>query len=167
MDDQAKSRAGTGLRYRKLRIAWSVIWGILGLLVVALWVRSYFFVHCLSFMENNFSGNIASDLGDLSGNLYIGKVGGASRWELWGYGVSERVLAKAGERSWVWQRFEWQMAPEGFSFRVPHWILVGLSAAIATIPWLGQSPYQFSLRTLLMAMTVVAVGLGAIVYSMR
>jgi hypothetical protein len=29
------------MKYRKLRIAWSVGWGVLCLLLVALWVRSY------------------------------------------------------------------------------------------------------------------------------
>src|SRR6476659_6230618 len=30
-----------GMKYRKLRIAWSVVWGILCLLMITLWVRSY------------------------------------------------------------------------------------------------------------------------------
>ncbi len=30
-----------GMRYRKLRIAWSVAWEIIGLLLIALWVTSY------------------------------------------------------------------------------------------------------------------------------
>src|SRR3954451_8568493 len=29
------------MRYRKLRIAWSVVWGIACLLLIVLWVRSY------------------------------------------------------------------------------------------------------------------------------
>jgi len=29
------------MKYRKLRIAWSVAWGVVCLLLVALWVRSY------------------------------------------------------------------------------------------------------------------------------
>jgi hypothetical protein len=30
------------MKYRKLRIAWSVFWGIVAVLLVALWVRSYY-----------------------------------------------------------------------------------------------------------------------------
>src|SRR5688572_22570181 len=30
------------LRYRKLRIAWSIGWGVLCLMLIALWVRSYY-----------------------------------------------------------------------------------------------------------------------------
>ena len=29
------------MRYRKLRIAWSVVWGLASVLLVVLWVRSY------------------------------------------------------------------------------------------------------------------------------
>ena len=31
------------MRFRKLRIAWSVAWGVLALLLIVLWVRSYWF----------------------------------------------------------------------------------------------------------------------------
>jgi hypothetical protein len=29
------------MRFRKLRIAWSVLWGLAAVLLIALWVRSY------------------------------------------------------------------------------------------------------------------------------
>jgi hypothetical protein len=29
------------MKFRKLRIAWSVVWGLLALLLIGLWVRSY------------------------------------------------------------------------------------------------------------------------------
>src|SRR4051794_7311826 len=32
------------MKYRKLRIAWSVTWGIAAVLLIALWVRSYWIV---------------------------------------------------------------------------------------------------------------------------
>src|SRR6476619_8397745 len=31
------------MRYRKLRIAWSVVWGVVALPLVVLWVRSYWY----------------------------------------------------------------------------------------------------------------------------
>jgi hypothetical protein len=43
--------------------------------------------------------------------------------------------------------------------RVPHWFLVVMSSLVASIPWLA---WRFSVRTLLIAITLVAVGLGAI-----
>jgi hypothetical protein len=50
------------------------------------------------------------------------------------------------------------------AFRFPIWLLVLLVAAIGTAPWL---PYRFSLRTLLIATTLVAVVLGVIVAVLR
>jgi hypothetical protein len=46
----------------------------------------------------------------------------------------------------------------------PHWIVVIVSGAVAIMPWLR---WRFSLRTLLIATTVVAVVLGLIVYVSR
>ena len=31
------------MRFRKLRIAWSVVWGLACVLLIALWVRSYWY----------------------------------------------------------------------------------------------------------------------------
>ena len=44
--------------------------------------------------------------------------------------------------------------------RAPHWFLLILSLAIAFLPWMQL---KFSLRTLLIGMTLVAVGLGLVV----
>jgi hypothetical protein len=55
----------------------------------------------------------------------------------------------------------------GWKLFVPYWFLVviaGISAALCGIPWVK---WHFSLRTLLIATTLVAVGLGVIVYASR
>src|SRR5689334_14765186 len=41
-------------RFRKLRIAWSVTWGVAAVLVCVLWVRSYWRVYSL--YENHYVG---------------------------------------------------------------------------------------------------------------
>ena len=43
--------------------------------------------------------------------------------------------------------------------RFPHWFAVALVIVLATAPW-----WRFSLRTLLIATTLIAVGLGAVNY---
>jgi hypothetical protein len=48
----------------------------------------------------------------------------------------------------------------------PHWLPALLSAALAVIPWLSRS-CQFSLRTLLLATTALAVALGLIISATR
>jgi hypothetical protein len=46
---------------------------------------------------------------------------------------------------------------------VPDWLVVSLCVAIGFVPWLPW-PRQFSLRTLLIATTLIAVALGIIVW---
>jgi hypothetical protein len=48
--------------------------------------------------------------------------------------------------------------------QLPHWFLVVLTAAFTVIRWMK---WRFSLRTLLIATTLVAVALGAIVLAAR
>jgi hypothetical protein len=62
-----------------------------------------------------------------------------------------------------------KLGPLGFGSSVnglvlPHWFLVVMSTALGVAPWFR---WRFGLRTLLIAMTLFAMGLGAIVYSMR
>src|SRR2546423_33436 len=47
---------------------------------------------------------------------------------------------------------------------VPHWFPVLLLATFAVAPWYRRIPHQFSLRTLLIATTLVAVVLGLLVW---
>ena len=51
-----------------------------------------------------------------------------------------------------------------------HWSLVFAFAVLAAIPWLSGLHWirwRFSLQTLLIAMTMAAIGLGLIVYVLR
>ena len=65
--------------------------------------------------------------------------------------------------------------PIGFSFKsnssgvaceLPYWLLFTLASAIGFAPWLRWSR-RYSLRTMLVAATVVAVGLGLVVCASR
>jgi hypothetical protein len=55
-------------------------------------------------------------------------------------------------------RFVW-LSIDNWDVWIPHWVLVLLSAVFAALPWL---PWKFSLRTLLIATTLIAVVLGLI-----
>ena len=84
------------MKYRKLRIAWSVFWGIACVLLI------------------------------------------------------------------VWGLFWFN--PWGVDISVPYSFLILLTSMVAVSPWFL---WRFSLRTLLIVTTLVAVGLGAIVYAVR
>ena len=53
--------------------------------------------------------------------------------------------------------------PMGQWLVVPHWFFATLAAGLAALPWFQQK-WKFSLRTLLIATTLVAVVLGLIVW---
>jgi hypothetical protein len=50
-----------------------------------------------------------------------------------------------------------QWGPGDIAFRFPFWFPVVITMALAAAPWLR---WRFSLRTLLVATTLVAVGMG-------
>jgi hypothetical protein len=106
----------------KYRIAFSVTCGILCLLLIVLWVQSYWW-----------ADNVI--------------------------GPSHRFAMTSGN-GWltVWI--------EDWGFQFPYWmptVVVGILAVVTS--W--RHPWRFSLRTLLIVMTHVAAGLGAIAWALR
>ena len=148
-------------RFRKLRIAWSTICGSATVLLIVLWVRSYAWVEGVT---APIAANQALQFGSLPGVFAVG-------------------LRNVQEAFIVSQRpaDEWQSHHKGPSqlwggrmltqstkaVYLPFWLLVLLSASFAVVPWIRQISRRFSLRTLLIATTLVAVVLGAIVYTTR
>jgi hypothetical protein len=150
---------------RKLRIAWSVACGIACLLFVALWVRSHWWCDVLSYRE---------------GQTYV-SVGcgpGIAWFRATEFQPSLRVMTKLGWRlgsgpaancadlkplSWT-RTSDAHTAISDLRVTVPCWCCATFFATLAVAPWL---PWRFSLRALLIAMTLLAVLLGAIVISMR
>jgi hypothetical protein len=64
-----------------------------------------------------------------------------------------------------WGRFGY-FNDAGAVILVPFWFLIGLALALSGAPWLKWSS-RFSIRTLLIAMTLVAIVLGLIVWSIN
>jgi hypothetical protein len=144
------------MRYRKLRITWTVFCGIACVLLCALWVRSYWYGDYLEHFDSDGEG---VELGSIRGVVYLSHTidiarGVIPRWELGSYGVDYNVPAP-------WS-FELDLSPIGLA--APHWLIATLSTFFVALPWL---PRRFTTRTLLIALTLVAVALGAIVYATR
>jgi hypothetical protein len=147
------------LRFRKLRIAWSVGWGIMCVLLIVLWVRSYWRHDCIGHLDTSL---IATHIGSNWGVVYYRQ----ADWKLdagathslshrWRYILLHAVAHD--EKRWVYLT----NSPGIFYVGIPHWFLVMPGVALAGVPWfLGR----FSLRTLLIATTLVAVVLGLIVW---
>jgi hypothetical protein len=145
------------LRFRKLRIAWSVGWGIACVLLIVLWVRSYWWADTLAYFHDCRTYGITAEQGNFL--PYATEPGGCRedmfRW------VSTSGLIDHPANS----------QPKAFHFSkdfdgsvllcIPMWFTVAPLAVFAMAPWLRKS---FSLRTLLIATTLVAVVLGLIVW---
>jgi hypothetical protein len=144
------------MKHCKLRIAWSVGCSVLCLLLIALWMRSYWRLEILekrtglqAVQVSSVKGRIA--IGHLDPRATIGRcylnvvAGNSADWR-----------KKGGVLGFAYYHDGWITA-----LIAPHWLPAVLSAALAVIPWISRS-WRFSLRTLLIGMTVVAVALSLI-----
>jgi hypothetical protein len=160
---QRASEDGPRRRFRKLRIAWSVGWGLLAILLCALWVSSYWQWQSLRYFVTN------------------------DDWFVWCQEDGEMALTVENypnlpafiDRQWQFETFPprspksqmpinahassffFYRAADGFTMAMPTWVLVIGVSTLAGLPWL---PWRFSLRTMLIATTLVAIMLGLIVY---
>jgi hypothetical protein len=160
------------LRY--LRIAWSVGCGILCLLLIALWVRSYWWTDNIYYRPGHLdSFRLKSQFGvvQYTPGIEVPWRGGPHLHMEW-VRHSYRYYSEKSDLQTI-SPIERPLRGVNRSTRsasqIPHgqvryWHFVILSATIAAAPWFR---WRFSLRTLLIAMTLVAVLLGVIVYSMR
>jgi hypothetical protein len=152
------------MKYRKLRIAWSVAWGIAALLFVMLWVRSY---HHYDFASHNFFGRRGFIVESIRGVGFVKYVPGAIVVNGYGSSVPERSRIPAGTfAKGTWGGFNFSIHPSGLIFAVPFWFLALIAIVFAIGPWI-RTVRRFSLRTLLIATTLVAVVLGLIVWAVQ
>jgi len=141
------------MKYRKLRIAWSVFCGLAAVLLIVLWVRSYY----------------AKDLLDVAAPphwLVIESVGGRISFRL----MNEPTILSS---RLSFNSYGPTFARFGTNINEQVSVLDGaiaLAIAVAGIlPWLQYRPRrrQFSLRSLLIATMLVAVVLGLAAYEIR
>jgi hypothetical protein len=149
------------MRYRKLRIAFSVFCGIACALLVVLWARTRFASETVSFPISNTT--------QMAGTSRQGAVGiglfcnaRVSPWQVDTHPADSTsdyqyptAMGFAAYRS---------MDHNLYIVRLPYWSLILIFSALGAVPWVRC---QFSLRTLLIATTLVAVVLGLIVWQVR
>jgi hypothetical protein len=153
------------MRFRKLRIAWSVACGIACVLLIVLWVRSYYVTDRIVIVRSSV-GTVRAY--SAAGQLITIATTSAVQTkppEIWPNGGGTRIIDPP---------LDFIIYPEfGFAagrltnasyFQLPHWFLVTVFAMLTTLPWLQS---RFTLRTLLIVTTLVAVVLGLIVWSVR
>jgi hypothetical protein len=157
------------MKHRKLRIAWSMAWGIAAVLVVALWVRSYWLRDRIT---HNYVGRTYARFGysidSLRGRcsvLVIKHVPAYSpdrmQYVSWPADDTVSIAFPVGSLACTWLGFKWESSPDAFAIIVPYWFPLSAIGVLIAAMWV---PWRFSLRTLLIATTLVAVGLGLIVW---
>jgi hypothetical protein len=157
-------RALVQMKHRKLRIAWSVAWGIVAVLLVALWVRSCWKSDDLYIpLLGSWSIGVGSGPGSCGMGFSTGSIGNFH----WSTTDVDQIRSLAPPEyakyySGIWGRFGYEKAVSPVVI-APDWFLISVAVALSAAPWVKRSN-QFSLRTLLIATTLVAVGLGLVVW---
>jgi hypothetical protein len=156
---------------RKLRIAWSVGCGIVCLLLIVLWVRSYWRADELTLASRL---RLTSIYGCIQ---HMGPFGRYRFEEDWDYlcwrpsrdeiRAITQTEAMLNDQKALLKRFGLTGRPPSIWQRpVPHWVAVCVAATLTVAPWLKLS-IRFSLRALLFATTLGAALLGAIIYAAK
>ncbi len=154
------------MKHRKLRIAWSVAWGVVAVLLIALWIHGHWYQDSSTVWVSK------------STMVYSESYNG---WIEFGYSQFDTRLEDMSRHPNTGINFHyvdhsspdvspggrWShyliREPSAFAFGVvaPFWLPILVSITISGLSWL---PFRFSLRTLLIATTFAAVGLGLIVW---
>jgi hypothetical protein len=143
------------MRYRKLRIAWSVCWGVAALLALVMWRASYWRPYQIS---KNYNDNPQFRARfQIVGLIFDSQLGHASIYLLTG----NDYLLRIPKFSFLGMLLT---HPQQFVIyaQVQYWLLALFTLVPAGAPWLRWSK-RFTLRALLIATALVAIVLGLIV----
>jgi hypothetical protein len=159
--------------YRKLRIAFSALCGIACLLLIVMWARSYWRTDYLvwgitakqGFLARSLNGAAVLDYMNFSGS---GKNLVLYKWHVESMPLPDTNRFSSGGVDNTFAGFLIQRSGSGGRFLVcvPYWFLVPLTATLA-VALSGKWALHFSLKTLLIATTLVAVLLGTIAYAVK
>jgi hypothetical protein len=153
------------MKYRKLRIAWSVGCGILCLLLIVLWVRSCWWVEAIRIPIQTSRGVI--QIVSIPGLFGIGEIRPRRQEPFYRQSVFEwRDIFTRKSNPPVFPshlRGGWMHTKNVDQIFLPYWLLISSFGVIATAPWIHWSE-RFSLRTLLIAITLVSLILGTFIW---
>ena len=148
------------MRYRKLRIAWLLLCCGACALLVAIWLRSYWRELDLAAPVGTANG-IYAEVN--TGEIFITF---GPTLKNYGWYISEVTQASGHETDYMICGFCVGKSVSDFLVQVPMWFTAVVPAVFAAVPLMRWSN-RFSLRTLLLAATLIAVVLGATVWAIR
>jgi hypothetical protein len=153
------------MKYRKLRIAWSVAWGVVCVVVVAQWVQSYYIFIQWAGKRSGTSLFMASSA---FGRLSFGYHRDAGQDNVWliNYFRTNNLPAGLHRSRQIPSQLGITWQPGHAGVHAPHGFAVILAGILAAAPAFSWSR-RFSLRTMLIGMTLLAVGLSFMVWILR
>jgi hypothetical protein len=193
MDDQGTAGESGRIRFRKLRIAWSVAWGLAAVLLIVLWVRSYTAADYVEQVNGRVISSLLSDVGTIQfthGDRYPVSVD-RTEWDTFPINQSQiasfqwevsthddgAVNDSLNRDGFVLPAQPSVLSPKSFTYRdgiykslrvrFPYWLPTIIVCMLAGLPWLIPWRTRFSLRTLLIAITLIGLILGTIIATTR
>jgi hypothetical protein len=153
------------MKYRKLRFAFSAVCGIICLLLIALWIASLWLDKCITLISFGEQFHIAIN-GFWSGRLALfNDPDGPYQGSIIGLGGEQIDTIGFGDTLGIYYRhFRWPSGAVLWTLQLSIWHPVASTVLVAGFPWILRSR-RFSLRTLLIAMALVAVALGVLIYA--
>ena len=149
--------------FRYLRFAFSATCGIACALLIVLWVRSYSngpgkgYFNSLPYVHSRSTDGVVIFFKKYSPPVEFPTIMFTDPLSTRPKAVDHNSahprtgFSFGWESSWYWH------------LQMPYWMLVTMTVALATMPWIAHK-WRFSLRTLLIATTLIAVVLGLIVW---
>ena len=140
---------------RWLRVTWTVFWGTLAVLLVALWVRSYWWQDTIGYHGVFATRSLVSHSGWVyAGELYSPQVRG------WKFGSQPVTDTFDLRRQFAVAFFDER--PRFVCAACPHWLILLTIGSATVAPWLT---WRFRVRTLLAITAFVASILGLIAWA--
>lgn len=149
-----------------LKISWAAFWSVVAVLLIVLWVRSYWWMYSYGGDHGNRFTSVA---------IASGSIGFMHTSVLLGYpplfasfpvpdnleedDIDSFIATDTECRAFGFY-LNWFRA--GVDVNVPCWFATLICAAFSVMPWLR---FRFTLRTLLIITTLVALALGLIVWA--
>jgi hypothetical protein len=162
MDDQRTDRAGGGMRFRKLTIAFSAVCGTVCLLLIALWVRRYFAQDVITGPLSDTTSLGISSRPEGIGVFY--QEFSTPQWRLLSLRPDiPNINPYAAFSGFGLCRAEGEL----FGIIVPYWFLVVATGAPATVLLVKAWPWRFSLRTALIVTMLIAAVLALVVWAAK
>src|SRR3954451_23134347 len=111
------------MRFRKLRIAWSIFWGLACVVLIMLWVRSYWVGYLVKLSGKGlFSAN-----GILEFSWFQPLPPPWPSWECGSFAAGDAPKPRGS--------FNFQTFANGVSIDLPHWVVAVVVAMFAGAPW--------------------------------